>query len=77
MIDYILGTWIPGPVEMIAILAFLGIPIVLVVAFLRLLIRNKKQNTKLRLEVGKVADELERLRKQKGTGQGEPSGESG
>ncbi|MHC4509802.1 MAG: hypothetical protein ACYTAO_12715 [Planctomycetota bacterium] len=80
MIDYILGTWIPGPLEIIVILmilVLLSIPIVLIVVFLRLLTRNKKENVRLRLEVGKLADELERLRKQEPTGQREPSSESG
>ena len=65
MIDYILGYLIPGPLEIIVIfviLVVLCVPVVLIVVFLRLLIRNKKENVRLRLEVGKLADELERLR---------------
>jgi hypothetical protein len=65
MIDCILGIWTPGPFEILVILIFLGIPIVLIVVFLRFLLRNKKENIRLRLEVGKLADELERVRKQK------------
>ena len=67
-----IGHW-----ELIVVLIFSLMPVVLVVMFFRLLLRNKRENIRLRLEVGKLADELERLRKQKGAGQGEPSGESG
>ena len=61
-----------GPWELLIVLIVSGIPVVLVVVFFRLLLRNKKENIMLRLEVGKLADELERLRKQKGLGQGQP-----
>ncbi|GAH37987.1 unnamed protein product, partial [marine sediment metagenome] len=40
------------------------IPISVVIYIIRLLIRNKQENQRLRLEVGKLADELERARKQ-------------
>jgi len=68
---------LPGIWELLIVLIFSVVPVVLVVMFFRLLLRNKRENIRLRLEVGKLADELERLRKQKGAGQGEPSGESG
>ena len=61
-----------GPWELLIVLIVSGIPVVLVVVFFRLLLRNKKENIRLRLEVGKLADELERLRKQKGLGHGQP-----
>ena len=67
-----IGHW-----ELLIVLVFSVIPVVLVVMFLRLLLRNKRENIRLRLEVGKLADELERLRKQKGAGQGESLSESG
>lgn len=67
MIDYILGLWAPGALEVLIILVFIGIPIVLIIVFLKLLLRNKNENIRLRLEVGKLADELEKVRKQKST----------
>ena len=60
-----LAIWTPGPIEILFTLVFLGIPIVLIIVFLRLLLRNKNENIRLRLEVGKLADELEQVRKQK------------
>jgi hypothetical protein len=42
-----------------------GVPIFLVIFFIRQSLRNKKENIRLRLEVGKLADELEKVRKQK------------
>ncbi len=60
---------LPGGWELIVIifvsLIVYGIPIVLVIWFARLLLRNKRENVRLRLEVGKLADELEQMRKQK------------
>ena len=66
-----------GPWELLIVLIVSGIPVVLVVVFIRLLLRNKKENIRLRLEVGKLADELERLRKQKDGGQDDCASESG
>lgn len=54
----------------VSIIVF-GIPIVLAITFFRMLLRNKKENIRLRLEVGKLADELEKARKQKGHEGGE------
>jgi len=68
MFDCILSFWAPGPFEILVILITLGVPIVLVIVFLKLLLRNKKENIRLRLEVGKLADELEKVRKEKGGG---------
>ena len=48
-----------------------GIPIVLAIVFFRTMLRNKNENIRLRLEVGKLADELEKVRKQKGHDGGE------
>ena len=76
MVNNILGFWSPGPIILFALL-FLGIPIVLIVVFLRLLLRNKKENIKLRLEVGKLADELEQVRKKKDIEDGDSSTDSG
>ena len=64
MIDSFLGFMAPGPVEVLFIFIFLGIPVIIVVLLLRIFLRNKKENVRLRLEVGKLADELEKMRKQ-------------
>jgi hypothetical protein len=62
---------IPGGWELIIIfivgLIFYGIPIVLIVMFVKHVVRTDKEMRRLRLEVGKLADELEQVRK-KGTG---------
>ena len=50
--------------EVISLIVF-AIPAVVAIAFIRLLLRNKKENIRLRLEVGKLAHELEQTRKQK------------
>lgn len=69
MIDCILGFFAPGPFELIVILIVslivYVIPIIVIVYIIRLLQRNKRENIRLRLEVGKLADELEQMRKQK------------
>ncbi|MHC4536596.1 MAG: LapA family protein [Planctomycetota bacterium] len=65
MIYNILSFWMPGPYELLVILIVSLIPVVLVIWFARFLLRNKRENVRLRLEVGKLADELEQTRKQK------------
>jgi len=40
------------------------VPIVAIILIIKHLIRNKKENQRLRFEVGKLADELEQIRKQ-------------
>ena len=54
----------PGPMEWIVILIVGGIPILAVVLIIRYLMRSKREKQKLRMEVGKLADELEKTRKQ-------------
>jgi len=66
MINNILAFWTPGPIELLIILIVFGVPILLVVLFFRLILRNKRENVRLRLEVGKLADELEQMRKKSG-----------
>jgi len=66
MINNILAFMMLGPWELIVILVVFGIPVVLIVMFFRLLLRNKRENVRLRLEVGKLADELEQARKKAG-----------
>jgi hypothetical protein len=64
-----------GVVEALFVLIGFAIPIVLAILFFLLLLRNKKENIRLRLEVGKLADELEQVRKQRGSGGGDSSAE--
>ena len=78
MIRDILASWIPGPYELLIILIVFGTPIVLIILFFRLVLRNKRENVRLHLEVGKLADELEQMRKQaKGDEEDNPSDKSG
>jgi len=59
---------VPGVVETFAILLISAVwaivPVLVVFWLARKLLENGRENTKLRLEVGKLADELERVRKQ-------------
>ena len=54
-------------VEALIVLIGFALPVVLIIYIFRLLLRNKKENIRLRLEVGKLADELQQARKQKNT----------
>ncbi len=64
----IIACGLPGGLELIivSVLFALGcvLPVAVVIYVIRLLIRDKQENQRLRLEVGKLADELERTRKQ-------------
>jgi len=64
MINEVLSVWTPGPIELLIILIIFGIPVVLIVLFVRYALRNRRENIRLRMEVGKLADELEQVRKQ-------------
>jgi len=59
---------VPGVVETFGIALVLAVwavvPILVIFWFARKLLENGRENTKLRLEVGKLADELEQVRKQ-------------
>ena len=55
-----------GHFELIAILVFFIIPVSLIILAIRFVIRSGNEKRRLRLEVGKVADELEQLKKQNG-----------
>ncbi len=64
----IIACGLPGGLELIIVgglmvLSYI-VPIAVVIYVIRLLIKNKQENQRLRLEVGKIADELERARKQ-------------
>ena len=63
MTNSILAMGIPGIFEIIIVLILVGIPIALVVWFIKMITKNKNENIRLRLEVGKLADEMEKLRK--------------
>ncbi len=58
--------WMPGPIELLIILIKLGVPVLLIILFARFLLRNKRENVRLRLEEGKLDDELEQVRKKAG-----------
>lgn len=72
--DILAWVGMPGGFEWLVILVVFGIPVLLIILFARLLLRNRRENVRLRLEVGKLADELERMRKQaKGDEEDNPS----
>ena len=77
MIQALLAFGIIGAPEALVVLIVYSIPVVVAILFLRLLLRNKKENIRLRLEVGKLANELEQMRKKKDTEKGDSSTESG
>jgi uncharacterized membrane protein len=66
MVDGMLCFGMPGGLEWIVILFIfllcIAAPILGIVLIIRSLVRNKRENQRLRLEVGKLADELERMR---------------
>jgi type II secretory pathway pseudopilin PulG len=77
MVNSISAFWTPGPIELIVVLIVFGIPILLIVLFVRYLSRSSKERQRLRLEVGKLADELEQMRKKtQGGDKGKSSDES-
>jgi uncharacterized membrane protein len=58
---------IPGVGEWLVIAALVILPLALILVviwFAKMTIANKRENMKLRLEVGKLANELEHVRKQ-------------
>ena len=68
MFDKCLSFLTPGPLELIVVLIIgfmvFVFPVLLIVLIFRSLVRNKRENQRLRLEVGKLADELQQVRKQ-------------
>lgn len=62
------GVIYPGFAEWLIIAALMVVvivvPVLVVFWFARKTLENKRENVKLRLEVGKLADELEQVRKQ-------------
>lgn len=77
MLGKCLAFWTPGPLELIVILiiglVFYVLPILLVIWIIISLVRNKRENQRLRLEVDKLANELQQIRKQMGNRQPEDS----
>lgn len=63
MINSVLAISGPGPIEIFLIILMCAIPIAFVVWIIKMITKNKNENIRLRLEVGKLADELEKLRK--------------
>jgi len=61
----------PGPAETVLIVVISAIwfvvPILVVIWFVRKTLENKRENVRLRLEVGKLADELEQIRREQQT----------
>ncbi len=71
MLGKCLAMWTSGPLVLMIILWVLSI--LLVIWIIRSLIRNKRENQRLRLEVGKLADEIQQIRKQTEDKQSEDS----
>ncbi len=65
-----------SPWELLIGLIVFAIPVVYAIKFFRLMLRNKNENIRLRLEVGKLADELEQARKQEGSEGGDSQAEA-
>ena len=59
----------PNLLEILLILIVLGVLIDFTVSLAKYILYSNMERRRLRLEVGKLADELEQARKQKGTGQ--------
>ena len=49
--------------EPLVILIVFGIPVILIVLVFKFISKGKKERLKQRLEIGKLADELEQIRK--------------
>ena len=64
MTNSVLSFLAPGPIELFTILIVLGVPVAVIVLVVRYALRTGRESRRLRLEVGKLADELEQMRKQ-------------
>ncbi len=64
----LIATTFPGVAELVVIFLLMvvttAVPILVVIWFARKTLENKRENVRLRLEVGKLADELEQVRRQ-------------
>jgi len=76
MINATLAFWVVAPLSLLIFLIVLGIPVLLIILFLRYLSGIKKERQKFRLELGKLADELEQVRKKKADEKDKPSAKS-
>jgi len=69
MINEILAFWTPGPIELIVILVIFSvvfvIPTTLVVLFIIYLVKNNKERLRLRVEVEKLTEEINKLKQEK------------
>ena len=69
-----------GPFELLIVMIIFGIvcgvPIALAIVFYRLMLRNKNENIRLRLEVEKLVEEIEKARKQNGIAGGNSQAQS-
>ena len=63
MANTIVSFLAPGPIELFIILIVLGVPVVVIILAARYALRASTESRRLRLEVGKLADELEQMRK--------------
>ena len=62
MINGILAFQAPGAIEWIVIFIFVGIPIFLIFFAVRFISKGSKERQKLRMELGKLSEELEQIR---------------
>ena len=67
MIINTLAFMIPTLFETLLILIVLGVLVDFVITLAKYIFHSNDEKRRLRLEVGKLADELEQMRKQKGT----------
>ena len=73
MLDKCLAMWVGEFEWLVIMLIVIVLPIVVVVFIVKSIIRSKRENQRLRLEVGKLADEIQQIRKQMGGRQPEDS----
>ncbi len=64
MITNVLALWGIALLPVLMLLICWGIPIYLIYLFIRFLIQTDRERRKLRLEVGKLADEIQQLKQQ-------------
>ena len=77
MTNSILAFVMPNLLETLLILIVLGVLVDLIVSLARYIFLSNMERRRLRLEVGKLADELERARKQRGAKESGSANESG
>ena len=69
MINDILAFWTPGPLELIFIFVLscvvFVIPAALIVLFIIYLVKNNKERLRLRMEVEKLTEEINKLKQEK------------